>query len=303
VSHDATIAELARTQHGLVSMAQLRTAGADRKMLDRRVRTGQLEQVSLHVYRVAGVPPSWEASVLAAVLAAGPQAGASHLTAAALWDLDGFERRGRPEISIQRGPKHRPSGVRCHQSTDLDRCELVDRSGIPTTDLPRTLLDLGRYFGINRLNRVTETARRRHGVEHGAMIHTLMRHARQGRHGIRRFRAVIDLHADRIEITDSEFEMLVLSLMEERGLPRPTLHHRVMAGDVLIAELDLAWPEQKAAVELHGKHHREEAVWEADQVKVVELTALGWTVLPFTWRVYMDQREWMLRRIRELVTG
>ena len=33
---------------------------------------------------------------------------------------------------------HRPTDVRCHTSTDLDRCTPVARSGIPTTDLART---------------------------------------------------------------------------------------------------------------------------------------------------------------------
>jgi very-short-patch-repair endonuclease len=299
VRYDATIADLAREQHGLVTVGQLREAGGSRRDLERRVLGGQLERVNHHVYRMRSAPPTWESSVLAGVLAAGPLAAASHLTAAALWDLDGFARRGRPELSIQRGPKHRPSDVRCHQSTDLDRCSLVARDGIPTTDLSRTLLDLGRYFGVGRLSRIVESARRTHGLE---LIHTLLRHARQGRHGIRRLRAVIDILGDRSEVTDSEFEMLVLSLLAEHGLPKPVLHHRVQAGEVLVAELDLAWPERMVAVELHGQHHRESPVWEADQVKIVELNALGWTVLPFTWRVYVDQRAWMLGRISESVT-
>ena len=109
------------------------------------------------------------------------------------------------------------------------------------------------------------------------------------------------LQADRTEVTDSDFELLVLALLAERGLPAPHLHHRVYVGDVLIAEIDLAWPARMVAVELHGQHHRTSSVWETDQVKIVELQALGWEVLPFTWRVYVDQTEWMLRRIREAV--
>jgi len=304
VSIDASIAELAREQHGLITVDQMRSLGGTRRHLDRRVQGGWLEQVNHRVFRIGGHPRTWESRVLGAVLGAGPDAVASHLTAAALWGLDGFSRRGAVELSVPRGRHHRPDDARCHESTDLDRCKVIARCGIPTTDLPRTLLDLGRFVGAQRLNRVVEDARRSHGLDLTALISTLARHARQGRHGIQRLRAVIDAHADRDQITDSEFEMLVLSLLGERGLPAPTIHHEVWSGGVLVAEIDLAWPHRHVGVELQGQHHRvDSAVWEADQVKLVELQALGWTILPFSWRVYMNRREWMLRRIRGAVMG
>jgi very-short-patch-repair endonuclease len=299
VSIDAAIADLARDQHGLISVGQALELGADRELLHRRTSAGHLVAVNHHVYRARAMPPTWESRVLAAVLDGGDGALASHLCGGALWDLNGLPRSGRPELSIPRGRKHRPLDARCHQSTDLDRCSSVLRNGIPVTDLSRTLLDLGRYYGFARLNRIVEDARRSHDLELNPLIHTLMDHARQGRHGIRRLRAVIDAHAGRDEITDSEFEMLVISLLAERGIQAPVIHHQIWAGEVLIAEVDLAWPQQRLAVELQGQHHREDRqVWEADQVKAVELDALGWTVLPFTWRTYVDRTEWMLSRIR-----
>ncbi len=296
IDHD--IADLARRQYGVLAFRQL-PPGYARSQLDRRVAAGQLERINHHAYRVAGAPISWEATVMAAVLDAPDGSLSSHLCGAALWDLDGFARRGQPVVSIPRGTMHRPAGVRCHTSTDLDRCTPVARSGIPTTDLARTLLDLGRYVSWSRLNRITEDARRTHELQLPTLIHTLMRHARQGRHGIRNLRAVIDAHADRTEVTDSEFEMLVLSLLAERGIRAPVLHHRVVVGTRLIAEVDFAWPDRWLAVELQGQHHRKDpAVWEADQLKAVELQGLGWTLLPFSWRTYMDRRDWMLMQIR-----
>ncbi|MDP1819076.1 MAG: hypothetical protein Q8K58_04180 [Acidimicrobiales bacterium] len=301
---DAEIARVAREQHALITLAQMRDLGGDRRHLDRRARSGALERVNHTVYRIGGVAPTWESQVLAGVWGAGPGAVASHLTAGALWDLDGFSRAGRPEVSIPRGRHHRSDAVRCHESTDLDRCTVVARAGIPTTDLPRTLLDLGRYFRPPRLARAVESARRSHDLTWGPIVHVLLRHARQGRHGIRRLRTVIAEHGDRDEVTDSDFELLVLALLAEHGIATPVLHHEVWAGDVLIAEVDLAWPERMVAMELNGRVHREEAeVWERDQVKAVELRALGWTVLPFTWRTYAHEPEWLVRRVRDILRG
>lgn len=304
MSVDRDIARLAHDQLGLVSVQQIRDLGGSRRHLERRVRSGLLEQRNPGVFQLAGCAPTWESRVLASVLAAGPGAIASHFTAAALWDLDGFPRRGRPELSVPRGRYHRPDHSRCHESTDIARCQVVVRSGVPCTDLGRTVLDTARFVGLDRLDRIVENARRLHHVPVGDLVVTLFDHARQGRHGIRRLRAVLDRHLERDVVTDSEFEMLVLSLLAEQGFPPPLLHHEIHSGDVLIAEVDLAWPHRRVAVELHGQHHRvDRKVWEADQVKLVELSALGWDVLPFTWQTYLHCRAWMLRRIRNALSA
>jgi hypothetical protein len=126
----------------------------------------------------------------------------------------------------------------------------------------------------------------------------LLRHARQGRHGIRRLRTVIALNADREEITDSDFELLALALLAEHGIPTPVLHHRIYSGDVLIAEVDLAWPDRMVASELDGAGHRDETIWERDLVARVELQSMGWTILPFSWRTYVRQPDWLIRKLR-----
>ncbi len=296
MSIDPIIAGLAARNHGVIAVADIRLLGGTRRHLERRAARGSLVQINHHTFRVAGIPPSWEARVLAAVLAAGPGSAASHFTAAALWGLSGFGR-GRPELSVPRGRRFRPPEARCHESTDLDRCGIVLRDGIPTTDLARTILDVGRYVGVQRLARVAEQARRERGLTWADLIETLVSHARQGRHGVRRLREVLAVHAHREEISDSDFEHLVLALFAERGVPEPVLHHRVSVNGRLVAELDLAWPRIKLAVELDGQHHRQRETWEADHVKLVELEALGWTVLPFTWRTYVRDPDWLVRAV------
>ena len=56
---DASIAEIARRQHALISVPQALAAGGTRKMLHSRIERGQLELVDVDVLRIVGAPLSW----------------------------------------------------------------------------------------------------------------------------------------------------------------------------------------------------------------------------------------------------
>jgi very-short-patch-repair endonuclease len=284
-------------QHWLLAHAQVIEAGGSPTQIERRVELGRWERVDARVYRLAGTPRSWEATVLAPVLSAGPRSMASHLCAAALHGIPGFAR-ATPEISIPRGNRYRREGVRSHESTDLDRCARQPISGVPTTDLPRALLDVGRYVGDRRLHRSIEWARRERGITWSDLIRTLARHARRGRPGIQRLRRVISANAHRAEVTDSDFELLVLALLREHGLPEPVLHFRVLNGTRFVAEIDLAYPNLKIAIELDGSHHLEADVRERDLPRQNDLVLLGWTVLRFTWDRFATHPEAIVGEIR-----
>ncbi len=269
-------------QHWLVSRQQVMDAGGTDRQVDRRLASGVWERVDAGVYRLAGAPTPWEARVLAPLLSVGSGAVASHLCAARLHGIAGFGR-ATPEITIPRGAGARRADLRVHTSTDLDRTTPVLRHGVPVTSIDRTLLDLGRYVGDSRLLRAIEWARRSDQTTWAALIRTLRRHARRGRPGVARLRRLITANAHRDEITDSDFELLFLALLAEHGLPEPTLHHRVLDGQRFVAEVDLAYPLLKIAIELDGLHHLEREVRERDLPRQNDLVLLGWTVLRFSW--------------------
>ncbi|MEO7429946.1 MAG: DUF559 domain-containing protein [Acidimicrobiales bacterium] len=301
MSADQTIAELARGQHAVFTGGQAVERQVSRRQLQHRVEIGQLTRIDHDVFHIAGAPLSWESRVLGFVLAAGPHAVASHRCAAALWGFEGFGR-GTPEITVPRGQRFRRTSARVHESTDLDRCGRRLRAGIPVTDPSRTLLDLARRLGDDRLWRAIESARRQQLTTWSELIAVLAKHARRGRPGIQRLRRVIAANAHREEITDSDFEMLVLALLLEHGLPEPVIHHvlRTPRGRHL-AEIDLAYPWLRIAIELDGGDHQRRDVFERDRPRQNGIVLEGWVVLRFTWDTYAHRPHEIVEAVRAAV--
>lgn len=294
---DALLPVFAR-QHWLVTLADVHEAGGSEAQIWRRTAIGRWQVADERVYRLVGAPSTWHGRVLTPLLSCGTGAAASHSCAAALHGIPGFGQ-GAPEISVVRGSKFRRTEVRVHTSTDLDRCRIVLRQGIPTTDINRTLLDVGRHVGDQRLGRAIEFARRAELTTWSELIQNLTRHARRGRPGVARMRRVIAANAHRAEVTDSDFELLVIALLLEHGLPEPVLHHRVLAGDRFVAEVDLAYPELRLAIELDGRIHAEEEIRERDLPRQNDLILSGWTVLRFTYRRFQERPLSIVAEVRD----
>lgn len=295
---DETLAELARRQHSVFSGRQAVRRGVSRKSLRSRVASGRLVLIDHDVFLIAGATLTWQGKVLAAILSAGEGAVASHRSAAALWGLDGYGR-GTPEITVPRGRRFRRRDVRVHSSTDLDRSGRRTRERIPVTDPSRTLLDLARRTRDDRLLAAIESARGLGLTSWTELLATLARHARRGRPGIRRLRRVIAANIHRDEVTDSALELLALALFREHGLPEPVLHHRLVTEDGhLLAEIDLAYPDLRIAIELDGSVHRERAVFERDRPRQNRIVLEGWIVLRFTWADVTERPDEVIAAVR-----
>jgi very-short-patch-repair endonuclease len=288
---DHQLASLAVRQHAHLSDVQALDLGLTPRMRASRLRAGRLVRAAPGVLRMPGAPLTYQAVLMSAVLAAGTDAVVSHRSAAALWTFDGF-RPGVVEVTVPRGHWHRPSGAVAHESTDLDRTSHRRVDGIPVTAPDRTILDIALRTSDRRLVAAIDSARRRSLTSWDGLTATLLRHARRGRPGVARLRRVIAGHVSQAEVTDSIFESLVLSLLREHGLPDPVLHHRVLSprGE-LIAEVDLAYPLRRIAIELDGLVHLDRDVWERDRPRQNRLELLGWTVLRFSWRTLVERPE------------
>ncbi|MFL6205423.1 MAG: endonuclease domain-containing protein [Acidimicrobiales bacterium] len=287
-------------QHWLVTDNDIRAAGGSRGMISRRLTSGRWELADQRVYHLKGAPFTWRSSLLAPILSAGPGAVASHFAAAALHGIPGYGE-GTPELTIPRGRERRRPQLLVHTSTDLDRCGTRHIDSIPVTDVERTLLDIGRRISDKRLSHSIEAARRAGLTGWDELITTLVAHARRGRPGIARLRRVIAQHAHRAEVTDSNLELMIIALLLEHGLPEPVLHHRVYDADRFVAEVDLAYPIHRIAIEVDGRVHLDDAVRERDLPRQNDLILSGWIVLRFTWARLRDRPESIVAEVRAAI--
>ena len=281
---DERAAELSRRQYGYFTRRQIEDV-ASPGLIARRLN-GRWEAADHGLYRLPGHPVTWSSRLMAACLVG--NAIVSHRSSAVLWELEGV-RRGRPEVTVARRSRFRRDSVRVHQSTQFDdRLAMTTRQGLPVTGVGRTIIDISWLVGYERTLIAIDDARRRRLITWPDLYDVLVQHARRGRNGAGRLRALLVHHYGEPVVTDSAFERMVSQLLIANGLSGMQLQHEVSDGD-FTARLDLAYPHQKVGIELDGRHHITDEAFEADPVRRNRLTLLGWTILNFTWRFYADQ--------------
>jgi very-short-patch-repair endonuclease len=286
-----TLAPVARGQDALFTLGQATASGLSLRKVQHCLESGLWEPVHAGVYRVSGAPRSWEQEVLAACLAAGPHAVASHRAAAALWELDGVWS-APVELTVPLPRGHRLPGVIVHRSTDLDPSAATRRHGIPVTPPARTLVDLGAVVPARVVERALEAALGRRLVTLMGLRAALDSVARRGRRGAGVLRGLLEERSDAAGLVESTLEARFLRICREHGLPAPLCQHEVRVGRRLVGRVDFAFPAAALAVEVDGyESHATLAAFQHDRARQNELVAAGWTVLRFTWDDVVRQPE------------
>jgi hypothetical protein len=276
VAPDILIARLAARQWGVVSLADLRAAGLSANAVAHRVRGGRLHPLHRAVYAVGHPAPPSEGRFLAAVLACGPGAALSHVSAAALWDLVPWDGR-RPEVTAAACRAH--PGIRTHRSALLDATDVTRHRGIPVTAPARTLLDVAAALDERALRRAVREAQARYRVTVGQLRAVLDRHA--GRRGARALARIV---ATGPAPTRSELEDVVLDLVLDAGFPHPQVNVPLVVGGRLLVP-DFRWPDARVIVEADGAAWHEGSVAREDDAgRQALLERCGERVLRVTWR-------------------
>jgi very-short-patch-repair endonuclease len=296
---DEKLAAIAAKYHSVITLDDVIAAGGRRQHADARVVAGRWIKVHPGVYRLAGAPWTYEGKVLAAVKAAGDGAVASHQCAARLQGM-GFTT-ALPEISVPRGTRIRLDGVIMHTCRDLDRCDTVHVRQIPVTDPARTTLDLARYIDGTLLRDAIEDGRRLGLYNWHELIVCLVKHARKGRMGVSRLRTAIAAGAVNDGITDTDSELIALSLIREHGLPEPTLQHRIWSDDGrIVADMDFAYLPSRTNFEIDGPVHLRPEVKAKDDERDHELrTVYQWTVRRIWYEIPLYQPRKFIQIVRD----
>ena len=283
MSKDRALSQLASQQHGAFSVEQAIACGLTRRGIEDRERRGVYERIYPTAFVLAGAPATWHRATMAAILSIGSLAAASHRSAAYLWGL--LPGTGpRIHVVTRRWDRRHRLDVRLHESLDLLPTDIVTVTGIPTTTVERTIVDLGAVEPW-RVERALEAGISSNLVTLGMVEGFMRRVARRGRRGVGVIRPLLEARARWDGATQSDLEDLFRALLDRLSLPVGTSQLRIVdANGTFVGRPDFAYPEHRFVVELDGERfHMDRLAFRNDRRRQNEFELLGWRVLRYTW--------------------
>jgi hypothetical protein len=256
---DARIADIAKSQDGLVTRPQLLALPLSAGAIDGRVRAGRLHVRYRGVYAVGHAAVSPRGRRRAGLLATGGDGALSHRTSGFLWRMRESEPADIDVLVARHAPRSRP-GLVVHQTRRPFTPVTLD--GLPVTAPLRTLEDLAA---------TVEPAELEHACAE-ALVQRL----------------VTQEELDEAGLTDpdlppapSVFARHFQAVLRRSGLPLPMVEHQIGR-----YRADFAWPDVKVIVETDGwdAHGRRRKRFEHDRARDSYLMARGWVVVRVTWR-------------------
>lgn len=275
---EGEVQQVAAGQHGLVNRGQLGTFGVTDEEIRLRVHSGRMEQVHAGVYYLDSIPSTWKTEVLAAAMAAGPDALGSHRTAAVLWELDAVYGR-IIELTVPFNEEPDPQDVIVHRTRRINPGSIVD--GIPVTSIEKTLLDLACILPQRTLQKAARSAVRKGLTTPEKMDLAVGLYGGRGVTGTRMFRRVVAFVAD--DQSASVAEVDLKHIVMDAPVPRPIQQLKVRLRNGSHAYPDFAWPDRMRIVEVDGfEAHGTPEQMQRDLWRQNELMELGWEIRRFT---------------------
>jgi hypothetical protein len=292
-SSDRALAELARRQHGVVSIRQLKgLLGYSQAAVSRAVAAGRLHRLYRGVYAVGHTGLSLYGECLAAVLAGGPRSLLSHYSAAWLWGLSSTQPI--PVHVTTPGQRGKRPPIRLHRSRTITDADRALEARIPVTSVARTLLDQAALVDERRLRRLLKRSEELGLFDLAATRDVIDRN--RWHRGARALAKALALY-EPPPFTRSDFESLVFEAVLAAGLPTPRVNFNV-AG----MEVDLYWPEHRFAAELdlYETHGTRES-FETDRLRQEDLLLEGVGMTRITGPRFAREPDAVLARLRRLL--
>jgi hypothetical protein len=275
--------DIAERNDGLIARTHISGSGLPAYTLVRAEAAGVVEAVQPGVWRLVGVPVSYDQMVRAALLSAGLGAAVSHRSAAHLLGLR--ERTSDAvDITVPRGRRPRLRSVSLHRSLDLTPSHVRQLKEMSVTTPERTLADLGDVIARGHVAWAVEHAVIEQMTTIGRLWALLDELGRQGRNGRGALREALEDWLFSERPPDSVLEVMLARVVRRFGLPEPEYQAEIWRGKRFIARVDACWRDLKIVTEVDGLHaHATSRQLQHDVRRQNELIALGFTVLRFTW--------------------
>ena len=277
--HDAALLRLAGRQHGLVTAGQLASLGYTKDQIYRRLQAGVLFRVHRGVYAVAGTRDGFEFRVLAAVLALGDGALASHRCAAALFDL----RRlpcDVPEVTVSGRNAPRIAGFRSHRRDVLMSADRTRIGVIPVTSPAWTLLDLA-ADGLEsmRVGGALDDVLVRKLASLRAVERVVTRGLGLHLPGAVLLAELVDERRRGVKPSATGLEDELLEIFRTYGLPEPERQFKLSLPGGGMAIFDAAYPDLLLGFEADGdKWHKGLLDRMRDEARDEKAGLIGWTI-------------------------
>lgn len=279
---DKKAMRVATRQWGALTRQQALKAGLTRNQIAYRVQTGQWLQPARGVFVVAGVPRSWEQSVMIACLAGPADTAASHLSAAALFGL--VKPPEVPQVTIPLRASGRFKGADTFRGP-VGPGETCLRRRIRCTNPTRTVVDCAAAGMVDgeALWDLVDSALCKKLMQPSRLVRASGR-ALPASRGPRR------VHLEQLERTldvwrsgapaGSPPEARLQRKLIEWGFPRAERQVEVFDEyGKFVARADVGIRELKILFEYDSDEHHGPRFWLADDARRERIEELGWTVV------------------------
>jgi hypothetical protein len=274
------VAALFAGQRGLITPAQLRSAGVSLREQEVRIDRREWEVASPGVIGLCGVPADWLRPAQALTLAS-RRAAITAGTALRLHRVDGFTEHASLVAVARLGDKPRlPDGFALWRSRRLEDGDVMMLDGIRTTTLATALVHAAGTESPELVGRAVDDALRR--VSPGWLQEVAQRWAGHGVPGSGVVSAALAERCDK-RLPRSWFERLARRAMAEAGV---ALEHEHPVSDRrrVIAHLDLADVALKVGVECQSwAWHATPEARRQDAARKRRLRRLGWDIVELWW--------------------
>jgi hypothetical protein len=189
------------------------------------------------------------------------------------------------------GPR-RLRGVAVHRVRRIDPADVTRIGDLPTTSLPRTLLDIAETEPTRILEKAFEVVDRKGWLDFAALEACVARNP--GRRGIKPLTALVTQYVS-TPGAEEGLEREFARFLRDEDLPLPLCNVNLHGQRV-----DCYWPADRFVVELDSKgFHKEWAARERDMVRDANLLRNGITTLRVTWRRIKHERAELVADVRE----
>jgi predicted transcriptional regulator of viral defense system len=265
---------LEHARHSVITLDELRALGLSDPAIARRVRAGRLHRRHPEVFAVGRPDLPLDGVFLAAVLACGPRAKLSFVSALRKWDLRGGGTY-RIDVTAPRSIKPK-KGIRLHRPLSLDDLETTQLDGIPITTVAQTLLDVAAPAYRLNMGKLLHESIVQELFDLNAIARVLARNPTAA--GTRRLAEAL---TEEVPFTRSDLEDATLQLFGSFGIAQPECNAWISDGEKLV-EVDFVWRESGLIVEVDGwRYHRSRWRRRQDAAKTAALEAQGWRVRRF----------------------